>query len=150
MSTARKDPRAARRILAIASSGGHWQQLLAISEAFDGHSVRYATTVPVPDTEQIPDCNARTPLRVLWCVVSTLLVFLRFRPDTVISTGALPGLVAVFIGRLIGARTMWIDSVANVDRMSFSGRVAGALAQETLTQWPHLAKNRVRYRGSIL
>jgi UDP-N-acetylglucosamine:LPS N-acetylglucosamine transferase len=76
---------------------------------------------------------------------------MRTRPDVVISTGAAPGLFGILFGRLVGARTIWIDSIANAEKLSLSGRIASRIAHIALTQWPHLAATRrPSYRGSIL
>jgi hypothetical protein len=69
----------------------------------------------------------------------------------VISTGAAPGLFGVAIGSLLGARTIWVDSIANGEELSLSGHRARRFADLWLTQWPHLAsKDGPFYRGSVL
>jgi hypothetical protein len=68
----------------------------------------------------------------------------------VISTGAAPGYLAIRFARLLKARTLWIDSVANVEELSMSGRMASQAADLCLTQWPHLADGRIRYLGAVL
>ena len=69
----------------------------------------------------------------------------------VVSTGAAPGYVAIAIGRRFGARTLWLDSIANVEQLSLSGERAIRHADLVLTQWPHLAREgQVEYRGSVL
>jgi hypothetical protein len=79
------------------------------------------------------------------------LVFFRERPDVVISTGAAPGYIAIRLGRLLGARTMWIDSIANVEEMSLSGSKALRCAGLCLTQWEHLARpDGPHYKGAVL
>ena len=75
---------------------------------------------------------------------------LRERPDVVVSTGAAPGYLALRCAKLLGARTVWIDSVANVEELSLSGRIASTKADLCLTQWPHLAAGPVGYEGSVL
>jgi hypothetical protein len=65
---------------------------------------------------------------------------LRERPDVVLSTGAAPGFFALLFGRLLGARTIWLDSIANIEELSMSGRMARRHADLWLTQWPHLAR----------
>ncbi|GIW73864.1 MAG: hypothetical protein KatS3mg103_0386 [Phycisphaerales bacterium] len=40
----------------------------------------------------------------------------------------------------MGARTVWVDSIANVEEMSMTGRLVGPYATLWLTQWPHLAQ----------
>ena len=65
----------------------------------------------------------------------------RERPDVVVSTGAAPGLMALAAGKLLaGSRTVWINSIANSERLSLSGRLARPVADAWLVQWPHLAR----------
>ena len=72
--------------------------------------------------------------------------------NVVISTGAAPGCLCCLIGKLFGARVIWIDSLANVERMSLSGRIVARVADLLLVQWEDLAKRyrRARYAGSVL
>lgn len=142
-----------KKILAVSSGGGHWQQLQLIAPAFQGHNVVFATTQtePLGPVRSIPDCNRDDPLSVLRCLVSVMRLVVGERPDVVISTGALPGLLATFFGRLIGARTIWLDSVANAEEMSLSGKIARYFAALCLTQWPDVAaRSGARYQGAVL
>src|SRR4051794_23789684 len=93
-----------------------------------------------------PPLEGRARARVL----KIAWVPLRKRPDVVVSTGAAPGYLAIRGARLLGARTAWIDRVANVDELSLSGRLASARADLCLTQWPRLAGGRVRHHGAVL
>ena len=75
----------------------------------------------------------------------------RVRPDAVITTGAAPGYFALRLGRLFGARTIWIDSMANAEELSLSGQKARRHADLWLTQWEHLAKpDGPQFLGSVL
>jgi hypothetical protein len=146
------------KILAVSSAGGHWEQLRIISAAFEPASVHYATTLPTAVSEAgadsvtvLTDCNRNRPLASLKCLIETLRLVRTTRPSIVISTGAAPGLFAIIFGRLMGARTIWIDSVANCERLSVSGRAAGWVADLWLTQWRHLeTRHGPRYLGSVL
>jgi UDP-N-acetylglucosamine:LPS N-acetylglucosamine transferase len=145
------------RVLAVASSGGHWVQLRRLEPAFDGHDVAYLTTNPGHRSEVSParfytvqDASRWNRLALLRTALRTLRVVLRERPAVVVSTGAAPGYFAIRFGKLVGARTVWIDSVANVDELSLSGQMASRNADLCLTQWPHLAGERVEYRGAVL
>lgn len=142
----------------IASAGGHWQQLMLMRPAFAHQNVHYATTLAgladafeaTPAT-RIPDCNRNTPLRVIWCSLRIAALLIRLRPHVILSTGALPGIIAIALGRLIGARTLWVDSVANAEELSFSGKIARRVAHETLSQWQATAERAgVGYAGSVL
>lgn len=145
--TSTPTPSAPKRILAVASGGGHWLQLMRLHSVLDGHQVHYACNVAgyrealgdVPFT-CIQDAHKDEPflmLKLLWQMVGLVR---SVRPEIVITTGAAPGLVALAAGKLFGARTIWIDSIANAVELSFSGRLARRVADLWLTQWPHLAK----------
>ena len=83
-------------------------------------------------------------LRIGW-------ILIKERPDVVVTTGAAPGYFAVMFGKLIGARTAWIDSMDNVEQLSMAGPKAGRWADSWLTQWPALAKQGgPTYAGAVL
>jgi hypothetical protein len=79
-------------------------------------------------------------VKLAWSILSVLWLVIRLRPDAIVSTGAAPGFFALRFGKLLGARTLWLDSFANSEELSLSGRKASAFADLTLTQWPHLGE----------
>jgi UDP-N-acetylglucosamine:LPS N-acetylglucosamine transferase len=128
-----------------------------MTPAFEGHDVAYLTTDPGHRSEVgtarfhvVKDANRWNKFALLLCALKILWVLLRERPTVVISTGAAPGYLAIRFARLLKARTLWIDSVANVEELSMSGRMASQAADLCLTQWPHLADGRIRYLGAVL
>lgn len=133
------------RILAIASAGGHWQQLQRLQPVFEGANVTWATTraelvSPVDGpVHAVGDGSLWRPWRLVPVLLRVLWLVLRYRPHVVISTGAAPGAIALVCGRLLGARTVWIDSMANADQVSRSGKWVRAFTMLWLTQWEHLA-----------
>ncbi|MFG0293279.1 MAG: UDP-N-acetylglucosamine--LPS N-acetylglucosamine transferase [Phycisphaerales bacterium JB065] len=147
-----------KRILAIASGGGHWVQLLRLRPAFEGcevvySSVRpaYADDVPGETFIAIPDATRWDRLKLLWMMFKVAWLVGRVRPDVVISTGAAPGYVAIRLGRLVGARTIWLDSIANVEEVSMSGQKIGPHADLWLTQWEHLASEQgPEWKGAVI
>ena len=147
-----------KKVLAVASAGGHWIQLLRLRDAFDGLEVVYVSTDPdySVDVEghrflTVQDASRERPLLMLRTLLQSFRHVWAERPDVVISTGAAPGLFALLFGRIFGAQTIWIDSVANGEVLSMSGRLAGHLVGLWLTQWPEVAsENGPFYRGSVL
>lgn len=145
-------------VLAISSGGGHWVQLLRLRPAFEGCKVVFATVragyrADVGDApfRVVPDANRWSKCGLMRTALGVGCLLLRERPDIIISTGAAPGYFAIAIGSTFGARTVWIDSVANAEALSLSGQKAGRFAHLWLTQWPHLAKeNGPRYMGNVL
>lgn len=146
------------KVLAISSGGGHWVQLLRLRPAFEGCDVIYATVregyredVGEAEFRLIPDSNRSTKLALVHSAVSILRLLWREKPDVVITTGAAPGYFGVRIGKWLGARVIWVDSVANAEELSMSGRKSGGFVDLWLTQWPHLAREEgPRFFGSVL
>ena len=71
------------------------------------------------------------------------------KPDAIITTGAAPGLVYLLAGKLLGRKTIWIDSIANAEHLSASGRMASRFASRTYTQWKDLAVGKIQYAGNV-
>lgn len=147
-----------KRILAIASAGGHWQQLMLLRPAFEPHDVHFATTLEglgesyeARPCHLVPDCNRNEKAAIVRSTVAVVTLVVRLRPDVVVSTGALPGVIALAAARLVRARTVWVDSVANAEEMSMSGRLARRFAHLWLSQWETVAEREgADYAGSVL
>ncbi|OIO72656.1 MAG: UDP-N-acetylglucosamine--LPS N-acetylglucosamine transferase [Zetaproteobacteria bacterium CG_4_9_14_3_um_filter_49_83] len=136
-----------KKIIAVASGGGHFIQLLRLRPAFEGHQVSYVTTI---DGYQealggarcfvVRDASRWDKIGLLVMLLQLLTVFIRVRPDVVITTGAAPGVFAVRLAKFFCARTLWLDSIANAEEVSMSGELAGPYADLWLTQWPELER----------
>jgi hypothetical protein len=147
------------RVLALSSGGGHWGELLRLRPAFASCDVVFATTKSGYRTNigpgekfcLIPDANRWNKLGLLRVYLAIFRLFFNEPAATVIYTGAAPGYFAIRIGNLFGARTIWVDSIANAEELSLSGLKAGPYAALWLTQWAHLARpDGPHYRGSVL
>jgi UDP-N-acetylglucosamine:LPS N-acetylglucosamine transferase len=134
------------KILAVASGGGHWVQLKRLYPAFEGLDVtfvsvnaQYSADVKPYRFYTVRNATRYQKVALIVLFLQLLAILIRERPTVVVSTGSAPGIVALRIGKWLGARTVWIDSIANIDQISLSGRLAGPYADLWLTQWPHLA-----------
>lgn len=147
-----------KRVLAVASAGGHWEQMMLLRDVLEQFDVRFATThaelparAGIEGATILPDCNRDQIINSAKCVLAAAWLVLRFRPHVVVSTGAAPGFFCIVFGRLLGARTLWIDSVANAERLSMCGNFSRRASTACLTQWEHLAQNgRPGYAGNLL
>lgn len=146
-----------RKILAVASGGGHWIQLMRLNKAFDGCKVVYVSThqgyekvVDGARFYKVSDGNRWSKMKLLKMALELRKIIRIEKPDVIITTGAAPGLFALLWGRLSGSRTIWLDSIANVEIISLSGRIVKAFAHFHLTQWEDLASNKSVFRGNVL
>ena len=158
-----------QKIMAIASGGGHWVQLMRLRPAFDGVpasdgmnvfyvSMDPSASVDVPGQRYytIRDASRKQKWGFFVVMLQLFRILLKERPDVVITTGSAPALISVILGKyLFGAKTIWVDSIANAERLSTSGKTAGRFADIWLTQWPHLARTDTaerhpEYWGAVL
>lgn len=155
------------KLMVVASAGGHWVQLMRMRKAWDGLDTIYMTTEsglsdivktmardegnPPPKFISVTDANLSEKMRLIRQLFEVLLAVLRHRPDVIITTGAAPGYFALRFGKLIGARTIWIDSMANAEKLSKSGQEVRKYADLWLTQWEHLAQSEgPHFMGRVL
>jgi len=146
-----------KKILAVASGGGHWVQLMRLKPAFDGFRVEYLTTnsAYAKDVDgplhAVIDANLWEKAKLVRMFLQVARVVLKVKPDIIMTTGAAPGFAALLFGRLLRKRTIWIDSIANSEQLSNSGSKAWRVADLWLTQWAHLAKETgPLYWGSVI
>lgn len=149
------------RVLAVSSGGGHWVELLRLLPAFEGMDLCFATVInsyrseichiPKSRFYCIKDVTRWNKIGWLQTVLQILWIIIKEHPDFIVSTGALPGYFALRIGKIFGAKTIWIDSIANADQLSSSGKHIGKYSDLWLTQWKHLSKNDgPDYHGAVL
>ncbi|WP_164156239.1 glycosyltransferase family protein [Sandarakinorhabdus rubra] len=144
-------------MLAIASGGGHFIQLMRLAPAWEGHQVSIATVDPSSHAAvgDAPFFTFRDVSRADWWRIPITAfdiarILIRARPQVIITTGALPGLIAATLARPFGVRSLWVDSIANSETLSASGGQAARVCDAVVTQWPHLAKGGVEHWGSVL
>ncbi|MGP9799113.1 oligosaccharide biosynthesis protein Alg14 [Halomonas sp. 86] len=151
------------KILFVASFGGHFIQLKhlyeKIKKAVD-QDVVYAFAVTERDVKleeemayYFPNVHRKSSIcKIISSVWKAFGILSKVKPDVVISTGALPGLIMCCVAKIMGKRTIWVDSMANCQKLSFSGGIAKYVCDICLTQWEDVSKKnkRVQYWGKVL
>ena len=147
------------KLLAMASGGGHWVQLMRLKPVFEGADVTYASVTPVEQLDVDPakyfyfkDVHRFNKHQLIPTVFKVFWMLLKVRPDVMITTGGLPSLITLVLARhLFRVKTIWIDSIANCEVMSTAGKHAKPHASLWLTQWPELAgEDGPQYWGAVL
>ena len=125
--------------------------LLEADAAFVTVAEMYRADVPGSRFYVVRDATRWNKFALVQQAFQLVMILLRERPDVVISTGAAPGYFALRLGKAMGARVCWIDSIANVEAVSMSGEKIGRHCDLWLTQWEHLAREGgPSYAGAVL
>jgi beta-1,4-N-acetylglucosaminyltransferase len=146
-------------VLLVCSTGGHLLQLVALREAFDGFDRAWVTFDKSdarsllagervfyaygPTNRSIK--NLLRNLALAWRLVR------RTRPRTIVTTGAGVAVPFAWIGRLRGARVVYVESFTRISVPSLSCRMIAPVADRIYAQWPELAQSlrRARYVGNV-
>ncbi|WP_346621275.1 glycosyltransferase [Blastococcus montanus] len=136
---------AGRRVHLIASLGGHLELLHALAPALADHD-RTWTTSEGSRAEELRRSGetVRTLPRLdrgsvrIASFLAGIRLAVRERPELVISSGA--GLTVPFAitARLLGARLIFVETMARVTSGSLSGRILSRLGADMVVQWPEL------------
>ena len=130
-----------------------------ILPAFEGLEVAFASVYPDYENDvpghrfySFPDFSRFNIVPIFKLVPTLTAILLKERPHIVITTGSAPALIALAIARvLFRSKTIWIDSIANTEKLSSSGRAAKYVANIWLTQWEHLAGPKgPKYWGAVV
>jgi UDP-N-acetylglucosamine:LPS N-acetylglucosamine transferase len=149
-----------QKICLVASAGGHMSQLFKVCESWKGYETFCVTTVDVAREElrkyghvyYVGECNHKQPVRVAKVLLKCIRILFKEDFNLVISSGAAVGCLMSFLGKIKGAKVIWLDSITNVNRLSLSGRLVRPIADLCLVQWPDLAEryNGVEYAGAVI
>ncbi len=148
-----------KKIIAIASPGGHWIQLNKICNPLEAQfDVVYVTPAAQYSSKNgsrkiisITDASASSKHKLIPLAFQLLWIFIKERPTAIISTGAAPGAIAFLLVKFLPIKTIWVDSIANTQELSRSARLVKKHANLVMTQWKSLSDSKnVIYKGSIL
>jgi beta-1,4-N-acetylglucosaminyltransferase len=152
-------------VLLVCSTGGHLLQLLALRGAWadfsrvwvtfdktDARSLLAGERVVFaygPTNRNFGLLAVRNLLRNLLGAVRLLRVV---RPRVVLTTGAGVAVPFAWIGRALGARVVYVESLTRIERPSLSCRLIAPVASRIYAQWPELTETvpRSRYLGSVV
>lgn len=143
----------------ISSCGGHWVQMNRVADVFKNEDLHFASTEESyssvnPDFpfHYVPEASRTSSIFTIAKQALTVLkILIKIRPKVILTTGASTGFFALFFGKKLGAKTIWLDSIANIDSVSMSGSKASKYADLYITQWEELAaQDGPHYFGSVI
>jgi len=147
-------------VLLVCSTGGHLLQLTMLRAAWEGRTAVWVT-FDKSDSRSLLDGETvvtaygptnRSAMNALRNLGLALRLLPRLRPALVISTGA--GVVVPFawLGRLLGARIVYVESLTRSEEPSLSLRLIAPVVHRVYVQWPELAPavRRARYVGNVV
>jgi len=146
------------KIAIVCSHGGHLTQMLYLMDAFKGNDIIIITydskrTRELKQKKCLVKNIGYNPLKMFFAAIVFLRVFLEYRPDLIVSNGSEIAIPALYIGKLLAAKIIFIESWARVNNPSLTGRIVYPVADHFLVQWPQLLckyGKKAVYEGAII
>lgn len=145
------------KICLTSSHGGHLTEILRLMDAFQGHEIFFLTYKGFRTRELVNaytiDNLGKSPLKYIINTPGILRILLKERPDLIVSTGSEIAIPVFYIARLLGIRTMFIESLCRVKEPSGSGKIVYPVCDLFLVQWKPLLEKygkKAKYWGNVL
>jgi UDP-N-acetylglucosamine:LPS N-acetylglucosamine transferase len=134
-----------KKICFAASSGGHYEQLLMLKplmEKYDSFVITektfYKTTIKDEKMYYLHQVNRKEKTFLLEMICNAFLslyIFIKERPDVVITTGVLAMIPMCILAKLFGKKLIFIESFAKVSSPTETGKLMYKFADQFYVQW---------------
>ncbi len=136
------------KICLVGSSGGHLTHLYML-KPFWKEKNRFWVTFDKEDAKSILDgekmypCYYPTNRNVKNLIRNTFLaikILKRERPDLIISSGAAVAVPFFYIGKLFGAKLVYIEVFDRIDKPTMTGKMVYPIVDKFIVQWEEQKK----------
>lgn len=154
-----------KKVLFIASTGGHFSELMQLSPMFKKYDYHIITEKTKTNTNLVD----KHPGRVNYLIYGTkdhlfsyifkflancfksLFLYFKIRPKVIITTGTHTAVPMCYLGRLFGSKVVFIETFANSKTKTLSGKLVYPIANVFLVQWEEMLElyPKAIYKGGI-
>ena len=151
-----------KKICLISSSGGHFEQLLMLRKLSNYYNIFIVTEKTKYNREDekinyyVSQVNRKEILFIFKMILITLksfYIFIKERPNVIISTGALATIPMLFVGKIFKSKIIFIESFAKINSPTMTGKLIYKknIADYFYVQWESMLEfypNAI-YKGGI-
>lgn len=154
-----------KKVLFIASTGGHLTELMQLKpmfEKYDYHIITERTKVNLALRDKYKkrinfvifgskDHKFSYIFKLLANCFIELGLYIKIRPKYIVSTGAHIAGPMCLIGKIFGSKIIFIETIANMNTKTVTGKLVYKFADLFLVQWEDMPKlyPKAKYFGSL-
>lgn len=136
------------KICLVGSSGGHLTHLYLLKKFWSKHERFWVTFDKEDARSTLKDekkywCHYPTNRNIKNLIKNTFLavkVLIKERPDVIISSGAAPAIPFFYIGKLFGAKLIYLEVYDRIDLPTVTGKVVYPICDKFILQWEEQRK----------
>lgn len=139
-----------KKICFAASSGGHFEQIMMLKPLMEKYSgfiltekTKYKTGQDIQNIYCIMQINRKEKLfliKFLLDFILSFVVYVKEKPDVIISTGVLAMIPMCLIMKVFGKKLIYIESFAKVTSPTKTGKLLYKYADQFYVQWETMKK----------
>lgn len=154
-----------KKVLFIASTGGHFSELMQLSKMFD----KYDYHIITEKTKTNSNLKEKHKNRVNYLMYGTkdhlfsyifkfsfnciksLFLYFKIRPKVIITTGTHTAVPICYIGKVFGSKIIFIETFANIKTKTLAGKLVYPITDLFLVQWEEMLElyPKAVYKGGI-
>ena len=154
-----------KKVMFISSMGGHLTELLQLKSLFKEYdykivtekhkSTNYLKARYKSKVDYLLTGNKDHMLRYIFVIpvniIKSFKIFLKFKPDVVVTTGAHTCVAMCYIAKLFRRKVIYIESFANIETKTLAGRLVYPISDVFIVQWKEMLKlyPKAKYEGRI-
>lgn len=143
-----------RKVLFIASTGGHLKELMQLEDMFLNYDFNLITEKTDSNLYLKDKYNNRVdflvygtkdhlltyPFKLLYNCFKSLWLYLKIHPDYIITTGVHTSAALCCLGKIFGSKIIYIETFANISSKTVTGKYLYPVSDLFIVQWKSLLK----------
>ena len=154
-----------KNVLFISSTGGHLNELMQLSPLFNKYNYHIITEKDKSTQDLKEKYNKKIsylkygsrkkiityPFIFLFNCFKSLYYYIKIKPKYIVTTGTHTAVPICYLGKLFGTKIIFIETFANIDTKTLSGKLVYPIANLFIVQWEEMIKlyPKAVYGGSI-
>lgn len=139
-----------KKVLFISSTGGHLRELMKLEPLFKDYDYsiiteKDTTTIDLQKKYNIYYLPYSTRSKLFsyffkysYVIFKSIMLFIKIRPDVIVSTGTHTVLPICFIGKVFNKKIVYIETYANITKKTLTGKIVYPISDLFIVQWKEM------------
>lgn len=136
------------KVCLVGSSGGHLTHLYLLKPFWENEERFWVTfekddAISILRNEEMYPCYYPTNRNLKNLIKNTFLaikILKREKPDLIVSSGAAVAVPFFYLGKLFGAKTVYIEVFDRIDKPTLTGKLVYPVTDKFIVQWEEMKK----------
>ena len=143
-----------KKVLFISSTGGHLSEMMMLKDMFNKYDYHIITEKTKSNLKLKKEYKDKVnylvygtkdhmltyPFKLLYNCLKSLYLYIRIRPDFIVTTGVHTAAPMCVLGHIFGSKIIYIETFANMKSKTITGSKVYKFADLFVVQWESMLK----------